>query len=465
MRDITKRIGITEYSTKSLEMGADFDLPDENYIVFEKGFQAYVGTRDSGVIGRVNGLDKLYSEMNLQVGDEIRLVRDFMGDSIFISKVEKKPEEPQVIRAESEFLENLFAGLDPIVHHGEYYFGERFEKPRYLAANKNWIITYFEEEGLRLLDENGETRIDLSQMECKDTKGARLWGINNRGVWFVKYKYYHENEIPCKIICISPWNNNKLEVKMNSKNAHINEHDIYIYDDQIYYISKKETKSYVINLLHNDFESELFVANKGEELSKLSVYGEQVSFKFVSRKEEASYWYFYSTYGFEQMKLEIPTRVIDINLVNLKQQVMWTEMTEKELEKLGLLGKKVYVARRLEPIQQNVYCTWKSNHAPAIFIMQDKYDSLDDCYFDGANYYKSPHYSELVRFNRDGEKFVLGPMGHGETQKIVVGEKYLYVNYDASMPVRLPRKFKSIQASAEKNQDALKLWGNHDYRL
>lgn len=493
---VIKKINNTEFKYRILTCGSKFKIPTGQQMELEYqniGYTSgYPCKSHATTVGRIDGLTEFYRESGLQVGDEIEVNFDHDFNTVYVKKTSQSEETftnstpsdydidldldlEEVIFEEphkeekffdAELVKAFFDEMDPVVHHSEFYFGWRMEKSQYLAVNKNWIISRFSGDGLRLMDEDGDVKINLDHIEGKDTKDAKLWGINNQGVWFIKYKYYHDNEIPCKIICIRPWDGSKLEIKMNSRNAYIETQNIYIYDDQVYYISEKGTKSYVIKLLRNDFEQELFVANKNEKLSKLSVYGEQVAFKFVSKKDGGKQcWYFFSTYGFEEFNIEIPNRELDIKLVDLKKQIMWTALTQSELDSLNLLGKKACVARRLKPVLEHRYCSYKTSNTAATFLLPDKFNPFDSCYFDGTDYYESPHYSQLDRTNLRGERFVLGPMGHGETQKIVVSDKFLYVNYDASMPVRLPRKFKSAQLSAEQNLQALDLWGKNDYRL
>lgn len=472
--DVVKKIGNTDYNYKILTLGVKGGmLPAEKKMMIFCNWEVFGCKVHSSVKGRIDGLAEFYRSSNLQIGDEIGVKFDLEDDQIFVTVISRVSDTLDDLDAlddsnssetvdDAEVRKNIFEGLDPVVYHGEYFYGSGFEKPSYLAVNNEYVITRSWEQKLCLSHESDMfNKIDISDIDIKDTV---LFGFNNYGVWFLKNKIYHEEEMLCKIICVNPWEKTKREWKMNGKNAYVNVNNIYIYGDQIFYISEKGTKSYIIKLLSNSVEMEIFVANKDEKLSHLSVHDERLAFQFVSRKANGgTYWYIYSIYGGEEQKIGQPS--IEIKSINLKKGVMWTRLTERERNYLGIESKGVLIARSIGQPVEGRYRVYKNTKTPVTFTLPSSYCRLDYCYFDGNDYYEAPHYSHLKRSDRQGGVFNLGPMGHGETRKIAVSEKYLYVNYDASMPVRLPRKFSESRERAEENVEAFKLWGNNDYRL
>lgn len=105
-----------------------------------------------------------------------------------------------------------------------------------------------------------------------------------------------------------------------------------------------------------------------------------------------------------------------------------------------------------------------ADKSPAVWNVPRSYHFS---YFDGVVCYETPHYSQLVRYDRQGAAYeLLAGDGHGETEKILVTDKWLYVNYDAYDMLRLPKAFSAFKGYASENPEAFFLFGQHqDFRM
>ena len=135
--------------------------------------------------------------------------------------------------------------------------------------------------------------------------------------------------------------------------------------------------------------------------------------------------------------------------VFLEQGKMWTEATEEE-EKLGF-NPDVRVERTIGMPERE----------PALRVMPRDYS---DSYFDGRDLYADDSY-RLTRIQPDGTTFVVSYGGHGDSERYLVNDEYVFVNYDALCPVRLPRKFHTCGLPGSENPEAILPWGREDYRL
>ncbi|MBO4913596.1 MAG: zinc ribbon domain-containing protein, partial [Oscillospiraceae bacterium] len=172
-----------------------------------------------------------------------------------------KPKAAAHIEAEHEeqndsaALAKLFASLDPVVCHSEYYYlsnGNPMLCGYSMAINGKWVlkhISHFPDDEYLLIDENGESTIKLDvRPKLRKSEYKNLIGFNNLGVWFFVRSQFNERFLNEKFICVDVVKNRTYEYLIEHKHGAIS--DIYIYGDELYYINDTaDFKQYLHRLL------------------------------------------------------------------------------------------------------------------------------------------------------------------------------------------------------------------------
>lgn len=387
------------------------------------------------------------------------------------------------VETSQSLLIGMLKTLDPVAFHTEY--GRN--RVNQTAVNGRWIFCNdVYREGTYIMDENGENKVMLNM-----GKGYyNLLGMNNKGIWFVdassaSYAWDGETEWWNKIICFNPETNEKKVIRFNAFKEAVNTKSIYIYEDMIYYISEEsKNREKLIKLDSSGVETVLFYGNSAEKIeriSRMSVDGNRIAFLVTeegrdgymdSDEEYRSYWCIMDVYGRNLMIIneELVVSVgasfylnapyVKVRQIDLKKNIMWTTLTEHE-QKLLHATKYDWVTRELSETLIELH-----NEKSAAQIYRNVDDTSQILYFDGKDLYGAEHYSRLYRSDIDGNKYeVNGGDGHGEADRILVNDSYVFVSYDALHAVRLPRKFNGFQGYGHKNPEAELIFGEQDYRL
>ena len=368
-------------------------------------------------------------------------------------------------------LASIFASLDPVASHSEYYFGttpllERYE----MAVNRNWVLKH---DGLyadtyTLMDETGEnqTQLELTPKLRKD-EYTSLMGFNPRGVWFLM----ETDESKKKFLCVNPVSGETVEYPIERQKGDLT--GAYIYDDEICYINDvTENKSIVYRQTPYSCV-ELFTTRKDETVSRVSADATRIAWRFESRRdgEEGQLWYIHDKITGEQTKITAPqdpqspwVTLIELLGIDLAKNRLLTTVTEYEAQRLGVSKQAIAFRSLKEDPKDGHMLRYSADKSPAVWNVPRSYHFS---YFDGVVCYETPHYSQLVRYDRQGAAYeLLAGDGHGETEKILVTDKWLYVNYDAYDMLRLPKAFSAFKGYASENPEAFFLFGQHqDFRM
>ena len=381
------------------------------------------------------------------------------------------PEEPRSDAPAENPLASIFASLDPVASHSEYYFGTTPLLKRYeMAVNRNWVLKH---DGLyadtyTLMDENGEnqTQLELKPKLRKD-EYTSLMGFNPRGVWFL----IETDESKKKFLCVNPVSGETVEYPIERQKGDLT--GAYIYDDEICYINDvTENKSIVYRQTPYSCV-ELFTTRKDETVSRVSADATRIAWRFESRRdgEEGQLWYIHDKITGEQTKITAPqdpqsswVTLIELLGIDLAKNRLLTTVTEYEAQRLGVSKQAIAFRSLKEDPKEGHMLRYSADKSPAVWNVPRSYHFS---YFDGVVCYETPHYSQLVRYDRQGAAYeLLAGDGHGETEKILVTDKWLYVNYDAYDMLRLPKAFSAFKGYASENPEAFFLFGEHqDFRM
>lgn len=351
--------------------------------------------------------------------------------------------------------------FSPYAYQFEYY--QYHQNCNNTALNRNWIVyeDYVDNESmLCIMDVDGKNRSTI--MKKRDA-GDYLLGVNNHGIWYMCYNgEYGPNDSYPIIDRIKVWglNGEKIhEFRFNEEGDDVE--SFYILGGDVFYIAKSPRKTQRIMRMSMEHDGSvcIFKGCVGEELSKLSVSATNILLAFYLESDEynpkrPSGWVIVSsdlktirTLNYYRNESDAPkTKIFE---VFLEQGKMWTEATEEE-KKLGI-NPDVRVERTIGMPERE----------PALRIMPRDHS---DSYFDGRDLYADDSY-RLTRIQPDGTKFVVSYGGHGDSGRYLVNDEYVFVNYDALCPVRLPRKFHTCELPGSENPEAILPWGREDYRL
>lgn len=351
--------------------------------------------------------------------------------------------------------------LSPYAYQFEYY--QFRQNCNNTVLNRNWIVYEHHVDNERMLcimDVDGNHQNTI--MKKRDS-GDYLLGVNNRGIWHMCYsgRYGPNDSYPIvDRIIVRGLSGEKIhEFRFNEEGDNIE--TFYILGGEVFYIAKSPRKTQRIMRMSTECSNPvcIFKGRVGEELSKLSVSATDIPLAFyleshVYDSKRPSGWIIASrdlkkfrALNHARDKYDAPkTKIFE---VFLEQGKMWTEATEEE-KKLGY-SPNVRVERTIGMPERE----------PALRVMpRDRSDS----YFDGRDLYADDTY-RLTRIQPDGTKSVVSYGLHGDSKRYLVNNEYVFVNYDALCPVRLPRKFHTCELPGFENPEAICPWGRTDYRL
>jgi len=471
MIKVTKTIGNTDFNYKIITAGAKFALPTGISVTLMYNGRSYLAKMHSKAVGRIDGLAAFYRENNFQIGDTLTLdYEPSIGviyvecENGFTSDLFKEPEEKMIPK-----VTGILETLEPVAFHHEKNYCRRIN---HMAVNGRFIFCNFDGEMPYLIDENGEDKVELSIED--ELRYARLLGMNNKGVWFMKCHRssytWDDTEWYNEIVCVNIENDTQRRIKFNHKKGVIRDNP-YIYGDNVYYVAKvTENKQELVWIDSMGTERTLYVAHKGEEIGCVSADDSRVAFYITTDKDNCiNRWIVQKIGSGESVEIGIlrdPDAdwlpLVDIKLVDLKRNLIWTTMTKAESERYGADKWHDLVARPLEEPSEFKVLIYSKDHSPAIFKGAQERGL---CYFDGSDAYFSGDGYELLRRDRYGKECLIGRFNHGESEKMLVNKSYVFVNYDAWTLVRLPRKFHSSEKLGADNPEAALIFGKKDYRL
>lgn len=360
-------------------------------------------------------------------------------------------------------LHKVMADMDPVAFHSEYYFG--IKKGERTLLNGKWLFVYPYGSQPYMMDENGGNKVELNI----ENRYVPV-GMNHRGIWFMDCNSstyaWDETEWWNRFICFYPPTGEERTIKFNNSKASLGA--IYIYDTTIYYVGKMPGGSdKLVKVDAAGTETVLYRTHKGESIGRICADDKRVVFEISDENMSGSYYCIMDTNGWNPEfigKKRDPKNdwfpFIEIMLVDLKYNIMWTTLTEAERIACEA-SEQDWVARPLGEPEEFRYLT--CTNAPELFKNAGAHDGK--YYFDGIDKYVAPSYSRLYRVDEDGNKQELSDgSGHGETETFLVNSDYIFVNYDAQGAVSLPRKFQGRTVEGYSNPEA-KLIFRDNYRL
>lgn len=391
------------------------------------------------------------------------------------SAMPKRPEK----NSEGSVVARLFASLDPVVCHSEYYFmsnGNPMLSGYSMAVNKNYVlqhISHFPDDEFLLSDDDGEDLIELDvRPKLRKAEYKNLMGFNTHGVWFLVCSQINERFLNERFICVDVVKGRTYEYPIEHQNGKIS--DVYVYADELYYINDTGDGKQFLHRLTPESSTELFSAQtKNESLFRLSANDKYVAWGYASSREgkERWYWYFFDRATEQRTQISAPRQaertsqpLIDLLAVDLAKNTLYTGLSEEEAARFEGSVNSIATRRIEDPVEFRIL-SYKTDRQPAIWHLERK---RTDFYFDGAVYYAVADNTELDRFDRFGSKFILGHAGgrNGACRNFLVTDKYLFVNYDAHDMVRLPKAFNECTEPSEENPEAFFIFDQgEDFRM
>lgn len=372
-------------------------------------------------------------------------------------------------------LEELFANLDPVVCHTEYYFlkgGNPMLGGFSMAVNRDKVlrhVSHFPDDDYIITDENGENerRLDI-HIRLRKAEYKYLMGFNSNGVWFMVRSQINDRFLNVKFLCADVVGGRIIEYPIEHQHGTIT--DVYIFEDEICYINNTSEGLQYLHRLTPGSNVLLFETQKEESVFRLSANAERIAWGFVSKRDVKTFWrwHFYDKTLRRMLQLTVPPNkdktwmpLVEIVAVDLVKNTMYTSLTENEAAHFDVPEWSVAV-RKIEDPKEFGILSYKGGQSAVWKVDR----GLPDYYFDGAVFYYVPNSAELDRFDRFGTKFALGKTGTGACQNFLVTEKWLYVNYDAHDMVRLPKQFTAYRGLAADNPESFFIFGKgKDFRM
>lgn len=399
---------------------------------------------------------------------------DFLPTPPTGAAMPKRPEK----NTEASALAKLFASLDPAVCHSEYYFmnsGNPMLGGYGMAVNKNWVlqhISHFPNDEFILTDDNGENEIELDvRPKLRKAEYKNLMGFNTHGVWFLVCSQINERFYNERFICVDVVKGRTYEYPIDHQNGKIS--DVYIYGDEILYINDIGDFKQFLHRMTPELSTELFSAQaKNESIFRLSADSKRIAWGYASSREgkECWYWYFYDRATGQRTQISTPPQaerrsapLIELIAVDLAKGTLYTGLSEEEVQRYDS-SDGAFATRKIEDPAEFRILSYKTDRQPAVWKLPRR---RIDYYFDGAVYYAVPANNELDRYDRFGNKYVLGQPGcPGACQNFLVTDKWIFVNYDAHDMVRLPKAFNECMEPAEDDPEAFFIFGHgEDFRM
>lgn len=364
-------------------------------------------------------------------------------------------------------ITGILSTLSPIATHAERYaYGyHRIGSSKYYRAsntvyNNGWIFRYDLYREPYLFEENGN-RMEI--IDVRDTIGCAgsPLGMNNRGIWFG----IDDDEGIREIVCVNFETNEQKRIKIVKRRKCIRKY--YIVGSKVYYVAEinDQRQEFVVMDIDTGAECVLYKTSKGEEVVFICAYKTRIAFGTTNDCYSVDYWYGDVQEGNvpEFKKIGTIEETISIKFINLKQKIIWTTMTEKERSRFNG-GEWDLIGRPLEEPTEFRVLANRERTNPLIYKIPT---SKAIGYFDGEDAYMSTNSYDIIRIDRDGNKYQIGPFLHGSGNIFLVSEAYVYVDYNGNDGVvRLPRKFHETKEEfASKNPEAetefaQSRWGN-----
>jgi hypothetical protein len=335
-----------------------------------------------------------------------------------------------------------------------------------MAVNGKWVlkhVSHFPDDEFTLMDDEGgnvqqlDVRPKLRKAEYKN-----LMGFNTHGVWFLVRSQVNEVFINVKFICVDVVRGRTYEYPIEHQNGTIS--DVYIYGNELCYINDTSDFKQYLHRMTLESSTEVFSSQtKAERIFRLSMTAGRIAWGYTSSREgkERWYWYFFDKATEQLSYISAPHHpdrtsqpLIDIMAVDLAKGMLFTGLSEREAEHYGMAADAI-AARKIEDPAEFRVLTYKSNQQPAIWNVKNE----GDRYFDSSVFYVSPEQAELDRYDRFGERFILGRTGKGACRNFLVTDKWIFLNYDARDLVRLPKNFAACTEYAAENPEAFFIFG------
>ncbi len=380
-------------------------------------------------------------------------------------------------KAESSVLAKIFAGLDRAVCRSEYFHlagGNPMLGGYSMAVNGNWVlrhVSHFPDDEFILMDADRQAEIRLDvRPKLRKAEYKNLLGFNTCGVWFLIRSQENDKFFNVKFLCVDVVKNRVYEYPIEHQSGVIS--DIYVYGNEILYINDTSDDKQFLHHLNAEVSEELFSVQKNEFIFRLSATETRFAWGFISKRDgkENWCWYFFDKATRQRSQINTPRLpdrpwipLLDIVSVDLVKNTMITTLSQSERERYDAPEGALAVRKIETPVEFRIL-TYKTDRQPAIWRIPTRSKSF---YFDGGVYYSVPDSEELDRFDRFGNRFILGGTGgNGVCQNLLATDKWLYVNYDATDMVRLPKFFSACQESARNNPEAMFIFGKgQDFRM
>lgn len=378
--------------------------------------------------------------------------------------------------ADAHELEERFASLDPVVCHSEYYYlrsGNPMLGGFSMAVNGKYIlrhVTHFPNDDYILSDENGENerRLDI-RIKLHKAEYKYLMGFNSSGVWFMVGSQINDRILNVKFLCVDVVGGRTIEYPIAHPHGTIS--DVYVYEDEVCYINNSaDGIQYLHRLTPNNGDDQLFETQKEETIFRLSADANRIAWGFTSKRDVKTFcrWHFYDRETKKASQVAVPPDrertwlpLAEIGAVDLAKNVMYTSLNAKEAVRFGAQEWSIAVRKIKDPELYGIL-NYKDNQS-AVWKVDRR---LTDYYFDGAVFLTVPDPTEIDRFDRFGNKHILGKTGSGACQNFLVTDKWLFVNYDAHDMVRLPKLFTANRGQASDNPEAFFVFGkDQNFRM
>ncbi|MBQ9458698.1 MAG: zinc ribbon domain-containing protein [Oscillospiraceae bacterium] len=378
---------------------------------------------------------------------------------------------------ESASLAQIFASLDPVVCHNEYYYfsnGSPMLNGYSMAVNKKWVlkhVSHFPNDEFLLVSENGDNEIPLDvRPKLRKSEYKNLMGFNTHGVWFFVRSQYNDRFTNVKFICVDVVHGRTYEYPIAHQNGTIS--DVYVYGDELCYINDTSDFKQYLHRMTPESTAEIFSSQtKAERIFRLSITDKRIAWGYSSSREgkERWFWYLFDKETSQQDYIAAPRHpdrtsqpLIELLGVDLSKRILYTRLSEREAKQYNLPNSSIATRKLADPDEFRIL-SYAKEKQPAIWRIDE---TAEHFYFDGSVYYSALDQTELDRCDRFGRKYPLGKTGKGACRNFLVSDKWLYINYDAHDLVRLPKGFSACIGNASENPEAIFIFGkNNNFRI
>ena len=380
-------------------------------------------------------------------------------------------------KAGSNVLAKIFSELDSAVCRSEYYHlfnGNPMLCGYSMAVNGNWVlhhVSHFPNDEFTLIDADrqAEIRLDI-KVKLRKTEYKNLMGFNSCGVWFLIRSHEGAKFYNVKFLCVDVVKNRYYEYPIEHPGGTIS--DVYIYNSELLYVKETSEDEHFLHHMTRGGSEELFAVYRSERIFRISMTETRFAWGYANDRDgkECWYWYFYDRALKQLSQITIPHQpdrlwlpLFEVLAVDLVKNTMLTTLSQGEAVQFGAPETSIAVRKIEDPVEYRVL-TYKTDRQPAVWPIDC---DAADFYFDGSVYYAVPSSTQIYRYDRFGNRYVLGEKrGMGVCQNLLVTDKWLYVNYDSLDMVRLPKLFSACYDTSKDNPEALPVFGeNRNFRM